>query len=446
VAYHAAVPGSAAKLDTSKSEAAYEAACRLMPGCVSSPVRAFKAVGGTPLFMAKAKGSQLTDVDGNAYIDYVGSWGPLILGHADERVVAAIDKAAAKGCSFGAPTEAETHLAALISSRMPAVEMVRFVNSGTEAVMSAIRLARGTTGREKIIKFEGCYHGHFDALLVKTGSGGLSFGTPSSSGVPRGAVADTLVLPYNDASAVENALRAHGEEVAAVLIEPIAGNMGLVPPNLGYLEDLRRLCTAHETLLIFDEVMTGFRVARGGAQALYQVEPDLTCLGKILGGGTPLAAYGGRRELMERVAPQGDVYQAGTLSGNPLAVAAGIATLDALEDGHSYEVLESLSGRLAVGLEAAASRAAVAARVARVGSMLCLFFSDTQVTDCASAMRCDSRAYATFFHALLERGVYPPPSQFECWFVSLAHTQEQIDATISAAAEAFEATKSVRPE
>ena len=429
---------------TTKSTAAFKAACRVMPGGVSSPVRAFRAVGGTPRVIAKGKGAVLTDVDGNSYIDYVGSWGPLILGHADERVVAAVDKAAAKGCSFGAPTEAETQLAELIVARVPSIEMVRFVNSGTEAAMSALRLARGHTGRNKIIKFEGCYHGHSDALLVQAGSGAMTFGAPSSPGVPAGTTADTLVLPYNDLDAVEAVLKTHAAQVAAVLIEPIAGNMGCVPPNTGYLEGLRRLCTENEVVLVFDEVMTGFRVSPGGAQELYGVQPDLTCLGKIVGGGLPLAAYGGRREIMEKVSPLGDVYQAGTLSGNPLATAAGIATLQALAEDDAYEALEASAAKLAEGLRAAAETAKVPTYHPRVGSMMGMFFSSEPVTDHATAGRCNTRAYAAFFHAMLDRGVYLAPSQFECLFVSLAHTDEQIEETIAASAEAFAAAAACR--
>jgi len=426
-------------MDTTKSQAAFKAAGRVMPGGVSSPVRAFRAVGGTPRVIAKGKGAVITDVDGNSYIDYVGSWGPLVLGHADDRVVVAVDKAAAKGCSFGAPTDAETQLAELIVARVPSIEMVRFVNSGTEAAMSAIRLARGHTGRDKIIKFEGCYHGHSDALLVEAGSGAMTLGAPSSPGVPAGTIADTLVLRYNDLDVVEAALKAHGGKVAAVLVEPIAGNMGCVPPNTGYLEGLRRLCNEHEVLLVFDEVMTGFRVSPGGAQQLYDVQPDLTCLGKIVGGGLPAAAYGGRREIMEKVSPVGDVYQAGTLSGNPLAMAAGIATLQALAEAGVYESLEAGGAKLAEGLRLAAQAAGVATQHARVGSMLCTFFSSEPVTDFASAGRCGTKAYAAFFHAMLERGVYLAPSQFECLFVSLAHDDEQIEETIAASAEAFKA-------
>ncbi len=425
-------------LTTARSEAAFRAAREVMPGGVSSPVRAFGAVGGVPRYIAKGAGAVLTDLDGCCYTDYVGSWGPLILGHADERVVAAINKAAAKGCSFGAPTEAEIRLAELIIARMPSIEMVRFVNSGTEATMSAMRLARGFTGRDALVKFEGCYHGHADALLVKAGSGLLTFGTPSSPGVPNGATADTLVLPYNNLSAAKDLFAEHGKRIAAVLVEPIAGNMGCVPPTEGFLAGLRSLCDQHGTLLVFDEVMTGFRVAPGGAQQLYGVQPDLTCLGKVLGGGLPIAAYGGRREIMEQVSPLGPVYQAGTLAGNPLATAAGIATLEALAEPDVYETLEARSARLAEGLAQAARAAGVCVFQTRVGSMSSVFFTDGPVTDYASAVRSDTRAYARYFHAMLERGVYLAPSQYECMFVSLAHTDDLIESTIQAADEAFD--------
>jgi glutamate-1-semialdehyde 2,1-aminomutase len=395
-------------------------------------------VGGVPRFIARGAGAVLTDLDGNSYTDYVGSWGPLILGHADERVVAAINKAAAKGCSFGAPTEAEVRLAELVIARVPGIEMVRFVNSGTEAAMSAVRLARAFTGRDAIVKFEGCYHGHVDALLVKAGSGLLTFGTPSSPGVPGGVTADTLVLPYNTLSAAKDLFAEHGKRIAAVLVEPIAGNMGCVPPAEGFLAGLRSLCDQHGSLLVFDEVMTGFRVAPGGAQELYGVQPDLTCLGKVLGGGLPMAAYGGRREIMEQVSPLGPVYQAGTLSGNPLATAAGIATLEALAEPDVYETLEARSARLAEGLGQAARSAGVPVCQTRAGSMLCVFFTEGPVTDYASAVRSDTQAYARFFHAMLERGVYLAPSQYECMFVSLAHTDDLIESTIQAADEAFD--------
>jgi glutamate-1-semialdehyde 2,1-aminomutase len=423
---------------TAKSEAAFRAAREVMPGGVSSPVRAFGAVGGVPRFIAKGAGAVVTDVDGRPYTDYVGSWGPLILGHADERVVAAINKAAAKGCSFGAPTEAEVRLAELVIARVPSVELVRFVNSGTEATMSAVRLARGFTGRDAIVKFEGCYHGHVDALLVKAGSGLLTFGTPSSPGVPGGVTADTLVLPYNDLAAATQLFAEHGKRIAAVLVEPVAGNMGCVPPAEGFLAGLRNLCDQHGSVLMLDEVMTGFRVAPGGAQELYGIQPDLTCMGKVLGGGLPMAAYGGRREIMEKVSPLGPVYQAGTLSGNPLATAAGIATLEALAEPEVYETLEARSARLAEGLGQAARAAGVSVYQTRVGSMLCVFFTEGPVTDYASATRSDTTAYKRFFHAMLERGVYLAPSQYECMFVSVTHTEELIENTIQAANEAFD--------
>ncbi|HEY3242126.1 MAG TPA: glutamate-1-semialdehyde 2,1-aminomutase [Phycisphaerae bacterium] len=416
-----------------KSEAAYKEALRLMPGGVNSPVRAFKAVGGTPVFFARGAGAILTDIDGNDYIDYVGSWGPLILGHADERIEAAIGKASAKGTSFGAPTELETHLAELVISRMPSIEMVRFVNSGTEATMSALRLARAATGRDKIIKCAGCYHGHVDSMLVKAGSGALTLGVPSSPGVPKAVAADTLVVPYNDLDAVEAAFRAEPKRIAAMIVEPIAGNMGLVPPQPGYLEGLRAACDRHGALLIFDEVITGFRASSGGAQVLYGVRPDLTCLGKIVGGGLPVGAYGGGADLMTQMSPAGSVYQAGTLSGNPLAMAAGIAMLEALADAEVYSLLELRSRRLADGLIDAAKEAGVATYHTRAASMLCMFFTDGPVIDDAGAARCDTQAYARFFHEMLTRGIYLAPSQFETLFVSVAHTDEHIDRTVAAA-------------
>jgi glutamate-1-semialdehyde 2,1-aminomutase len=425
------------ELNLAKSEAAYKEALRLMPGGVNSPVRAFKAIGGTPVYFAKGEGAVLTDIDGNEYIDYVGSWGPLILGHADERIEAAIGKAAAKGTAFGAPTELETHLAELVISRMPSVEMVRFVNSGTEATMSALRLARAATGRDKIIKCAGCYHGHVDSLLVKAGSGAMTLGVPSSPGVPKAVAADTIVVPYNDLPAVEAAFAAEPGRVAAMIVEPIAGNMGVVPPQPGYLEGLRAACDRNDALLIFDEVMTGFRVSSGGAQVLYGVQPDLTCLGKIVGGGLPVGAYGGRRDLMSQVSPAGPVYQAGTLSGNPLAMAAGIAMLEALADPEVYTLLELRSKRLAEGLVSAAGDAGVPTFHTRVGSMLCMFFTEGQVRDDAGAARCDTQRYARFFHEMLVRGIYLAPSQFETLFVSTAHTDEQVERTLAAARAAL---------
>jgi glutamate-1-semialdehyde 2,1-aminomutase len=431
-------------MQTQRSEALFAQARELMPGGVSSPVRAFKAVGGTPRFIARGEGAYLFDVDGNRYIDYVLSWGPLILGHAAPSVVAAIQQAAARGASFGAPTEAELRLAELIVAAMPSVEMLRFVNSGTEATMSALRLARAYTKRTKIIKFAGGYHGHADMLLVAAGSGALTLGTPDSPGVPPGATRETLVAPYNDTAAVEILFAHYPDEIAAVIVEPVAGNMGCVPPAAGFLEGLRALTRDRGALLIFDEVMTGFRVAYGGAQTLSGIAPDLTSLGKIVGGGLPAAAYGGRREIMELVAPSGPVYQAGTLSGNPLAMAAGIAQLEALRAPGVYERLEHLSARLADGFATAARAAGVAICQTRVGSMFCTFFTDEPVTDETSAKRSDTHAYATFFHAMLEAGVYLAPSQFEAGFLSFAHSDEDIARTVQAAGHAFACVASER--
>lgn len=424
-----------------KSKAAFEDARRVLAGGVNSPVRAFGGVGGTPLFIARAEGAELIDIDGNEYIDYVGSWGPMILGHADERVAAAASKALDKGWSYGAPTEIETRLAECIIGDFPSIEKIRFVNSGTEATMSAIRLARGFTGRDLIVKFEGCYHGHADALLVKAGSGLATFGTPSSAGVPASVTSCTIVLPYNDLAAVERVFAEQGGQVACVLIEPVAGNMGCVPPLPGYLAGLRECCTKHGALLIFDEVMTGYRVGPGGAQKLYEIVPDITCFGKIIGGGLPVGAYGARAEIMDKLSPLGPVYQAGTLSGNPLAMAAGLATLQAVHEEGFYTQLEMRASRLAEGLKAAATSAGVTFTQNRVGSMATLFFQAGPVTDWASAARSDTAAYARFFHAMLDRGVYLAPSQFEVMFVSMAHTFELIDATIAAAEEAFRAIK-----
>jgi glutamate-1-semialdehyde 2,1-aminomutase len=432
VATKGQVPASAG---IAKSQAAYQDARRVLPGGVNSPVRAFGAVGGTPIFISKAKQAILTDLDGHDYIDYLGAWGPLILGHADDRVIAAVSKALARGCSFGAPTELETRLAELIVLAMPSVEMVRLVNSGTEATMSAIRLARAFTGRDMVLKCHGAYHGHVDCLLTAAGSGATTFGQPSSPGVPEAVTRSTLLVPFNDLPAAEAVFRDHGRNIACFIIEPVAGNMGCVPPAEGYLAGLRDLCSRHGALLIFDEVMTGFRVAPGGAQQLYQVQPDLTCLGKIIGGGLPVGAYGGRRKLMHQVSPTGPVYQAGTLSGNPLAVAAGIATLEALAVPGTYERLEATAASLAQGLLDAAGSLPVQCN--RVASMWTLFFGDRPVTDYATALQCSTRRYAAFFHAMLRRGIYLPPSQFESAFVSTAHSDEQIEQTIAAAREAF---------
>ncbi len=421
-----------------KSRQAFERACHSLVGGVNSPVRAYKAVGCVPITVRSGCGAQVTDIDGYTYIDYVASYGPLILGHAPASVVTAISQAAANSMSFGMPTLAETLLAERVCDAVDSIDLVRFVNSGTEAVMSAIRLARGATGHTKVIKCAGCYHGHSDALLVEAGSGATTLGVPSSAGVPAQIVSTTLLVPFNDLEAVETALQEH-DDVAAMVVEPIAGNMGCVPPREGYLQGLRDICNRHQVILIFDEVMTGFRVAYGGAQALYGVEADLTCLGKVLGGGLPCAAYGGREKLMQLVAPQGPVYQAGTLSGNPLAMAAGLATLDALNDGRAYEQLETSSRRLEHGLVQAASKVAVPVQVARVGSMLCCFFTGKPVINYEQATQCDTQAFAVFFRAMLEQGLILPPSQFESWFVSTAHDADIIDRTINAAASAFEA-------
>jgi glutamate-1-semialdehyde 2,1-aminomutase len=409
------------------SESLFERAQRVMPGGVNSPVRAFRAVGGSPFFVARAEGARIVDADGRSYLDFLGSWGPLILGHAAPVVVEAVSEALRRGTSYGAPTPGEVEMAEAITAAFPSMEMVRLVSSGTEAAMSAIRLARGATGRDVIVKFDGCYHGHADSLLVKAGSGGATFGVPDSLGVPRALAALTLTAPYNDLEAMRRLFRERGGEVAAVIVEPVAGNMGVVPPTSGFLAGLRELCTSHGALLVFDEVITGFRVARGGAQALYGVRPDLTCLGKIIGGGLPVGAYGGARALMSRVAPLGAVYQAGTLSGNPLAVAAGLATIRALDEPGVYERLERLGRQLERGMADAAASAGIPLTVNRVGSMLTAFFAEGPVTDYASAKRADTKRYASFFHGMLEQGIFLAASQFEAAFVSLAHTERDLD-------------------
>jgi glutamate-1-semialdehyde 2,1-aminomutase len=408
-----------------------------MPGGVNSPVRAFKSVEGEPVFVARAAGARIVDADGNEYVDFVGSWGPMILGHAHPAVVGAVQAAAERGTSYGAPTELEVRLAEAVVAAVPSVEMVRLVNSGTEAVMSAIRLARGFTGRDRIVKFEGGYHGHSDGLLARAGSGLATLGIPDSPGVPADYTALTITLPYNDLDAAHALFRERGSEIAAVIVEPVAGNMGVVPPVPGFLEGLRELTHRHGSLLLFDEVITGFRLAYGGAQERFGVRPDLTTLGKILGGGFPLAAYGGRREIMERVAPSGPVYQAGTLSGNPVAVTAGLATLEQLRSGEVYPRLEALGEQLAAGLAAAASEAGVPACVNHAGSMATLFFTPGPVTDWTSARAADTSLYGRFFHAMLRRGFYLAPSQFEAAFVSTAHTEDDLRAAAEAAREAL---------
>jgi glutamate-1-semialdehyde 2,1-aminomutase len=422
-----------------QSEELFARAQRVIPGGVNSPVRAFNAVGGTPRFVRKAEGSRMWDADGQEYIDYVGSWGPMILGHAFPPVVEAIQKAAARGTSYGAPCVAEIELAERVVRLVPSIEKVRFVSSGTEATMSALRLARGVTGRRKILKFEGCYHGHADGLLVAAGSGVATLGIPGSPGVPEGTVADTLTAPFNDLPAVERALDAHGRDLAAIIVEPVVGNAGCLAPREGYLEGLRSLATACGAILIFDEVMTGFRLAPGGAQQLYGITPDLTCLGKIVGGGLPAAAYGGPAAIMDHVAPLGPVYQAGTLSGNPLAMVAGAVLLDHLVRPGNYERLDALTIRLQVGLSRAAQAAGVMMTVNRVGSMITPFFCRGPVTDYASAKTSDTAFFGRFFHAMLERGVYLPPAQFEAAFMSLAHSERDVDQTVAAAADALQA-------
>ncbi len=417
----------------------FSAACKLIPGGVNSPVRAYKSVGIEPRFVDRAKGSRIWDIDGREYVDFVASWGPMILGHAPETVLDAVREQLERGTSYGAPTCAEVALAEAVIDAVPSIEEVRMVSSGTEATMSALRLARGFTGRDKFIKFDGNYHGHSDALLVAAGSGLLTLGIPATPGVTAGAAADTIVVPYNDLGAVKTVLEAEGEQVAAIIVEPIAGNMGVVPPREGFLQGLRDLCDAHGVVLIFDEVITGFRVALGGAQELYGVTPDLTTLGKIIGGGFPVGAFGGKREIMERLAPVGPVYQAGTLSGNPVAMVAGLATIEALKQPGVYEELERKGAKMAGGLCRAAGSAAVHTQCNRVGSMACMFFTHLEVSNWTTASTSDTDRYAAYFRGMLDRGFWLAPSQFEATFASLAHTDEELDAFCEAAGEVLKA-------
>ena len=426
-------------MDRPKSHAAFDRARRLIPGGVNSPARAFGAVGGEPVFIARGEGAYLFDLDGNRYVDFVGSWGPMILGHAHPRVVAAAVEAVRNGSSFGAPTERESELAELIRQAMPAVEMVRMVSSGTEAAMSAVRLARGFTGRDLIVKFAGCYHGHVDSLLVSAGSSALTHGVPTSPGVPAGCTNDTVVLRYNDVEALRDLFKARGDQIAGVLLEPVVGNMGLVTPSAEFRSELRRLTQRHGALLVYDEVMTGFRLSFGGAQGLYGDTPDLTVLGKIVGGGYPVGAYGGRADIMMKVMPAGPVFQAGTLSGNPVAMAAGVATLRELKEDPPYDRLERLSRELEEGLRAAAAEAGVAHQFNRVGSMWTLFFTGAPVVDLDTARTSDTARFGRFFWAMMDRGVYLPCSQFEAAFTSAAHTDMDVEATVEAAREALRA-------
>jgi glutamate-1-semialdehyde 2,1-aminomutase len=419
------------------SDALFARAVDLMPGGVNSPVRAFRGVGGTPRFISRAMGALMWDVDGHEFIDYVGSWGPMILGHADSEVIAALSDALTRGTSYGAPTELEVMMAEEIIDAVPSIEMVRMVNSGTEATMSAIRLARGVTGRTKLVKFEGCYHGHGDSLLVKAGSGVATLGLPDSPGVPSALAACTLTVPFNDTDALCRVFEEH-KDIAAVIIEPVVGNMGCVPPRENYLREVRELTRQAGALLIFDEVMTGFRVARGGAQELYGVMPDITTLGKIIGGGLPVGAYGASRKIMNHIAPAGPIYQAGTLSGNPLAMTAGLVTLNRLRDISIYQQLERAGQRLCEGIGAAAREAGIATVTNRVGSMFTMFFNDQPVTDWTTSSASNRELYGKYFHAMLDAGVYLAPSQFEAGFISTAHTDEILDKTIDAARKAFE--------
>lgn len=428
-------------MNRTRSEQLFVKAQRLMPGGVNSPVRAFKAVGGNPIFIQRAEGARITDVDGNTFIDYVGSWGPLIFGHAHPRIVEAIRKQAGFGTSYGAPTELEIALAEKVIQAVPTIEVVRMVNSGTEAVLSAIRLARGVTGRDKILKFEGCYHGHGDSMLVKAGSGLASLGIPECPGIVSDLAQKTLTLPYNDSAKVRALFAEQGEQIACLIVEPIAGNMGVVPPKDGFLQTLRDVTRESGALLIFDEVISGFRVGLGGAQKIYDIQPDMTCLGKIIGGGLPVGAYGASRELMRNISPTGDVYQAGTLSGNPLAMAAGNEMLSLLSEDNVYENLETKSEKLCSGLKENVDKLGIPARFTRVGSMFSMFFTDQEVTDFQSVKSCDTEFFKRYFNALLEEGIYTAPSQFEAGFMSAVHTDDDIEKTIVAS---FKALKKAR--
>jgi glutamate-1-semialdehyde 2,1-aminomutase len=429
------------KLSHAKSKALFIRAKRIIPGGVNSPVRAFKAVGGSPLFIQSAKGSKIYDVDGNEYIDYVLSWGPMILGHSHPTVVKALQKACERGTSYGAPTPLEIELAEMIRRAYPSMEIVRMVNSGTEAAMSAIRAARGFTGRDKIIKFEGCYHGHADGLLVKAGSGAATFGVPDSPGVPKDYARNTITVPYNDLRAVKKVLEQSAKNIACIIIEPVVGNIGCVLPKPGFLEGLRRLTKKYGVILIFDEVMTGFRVSYGGAQKAFGIKPDLTCLGKVIGGGLPVGAYGGRTDIMKMIAPEGPVYQAGTLSGNPLAMTAGIETLKIISKPDTYKQLMKKSAALEEALRHASKRAGIKTKFYRAGSMFCTYFTDTEVVDYATAKKADAQKFAKFFGKMLERGINLAPSQFEAGFMSLAHSTADINKTARAAYEVFREIK-----
>lgn len=415
-----------------RSVSAFAEAKEYIPGGVNSPVRAFRSVGLNPVYMERGQGSHVFDIDGNEYIDYVGSWGPLILGHAHPRVVEAITEIAQKGVSFGAPTLLETEMAKLVIERVPSVEMVRMVNSGTEATMSAIRLARGYTKRSKIVKFEGCYHGHADSFLIKAGSGVATLGLPDSPGVPNDIAVNTITVPYNDIESLSYVFEQYGEQIAACIIEPVAGNMGVVPPLPGYLQQLREITKRYGALLIFDEVMTGFRVSKTSAQGLYEIDPDLTCLGKVIGGGLPVGAYGGKREIMEHIAPSGSIYQAGTLSGNPLAMMAGLTTLQLLGEDGVYEELDAKSAALEAGFMDNAKKIGIPITINRVGSMMTLFFTDQQVINYETAKTSNLESFRIYFAQMLEQGIYLPPSQFEAFFISTAHTDEDIERTIIA--------------